>query len=60
MYKASKALTNAYGRYVLSNIVQSNQSVYCVHPGWVRTDMGGANAPGSVDDGIVTSSYLID
>jgi len=40
--------------------VKENQSVYCVHPGWVKTDMGGANAPGSIEDGIVTSSYLID
>lgn len=34
LYKASKALVNAYGRYVLGPSVGPNQSVYMVHPGW--------------------------
>ncbi|CAD8204375.1 unnamed protein product [Paramecium octaurelia] len=60
VYSASKALLNAYGRYVLSGLVKPNQSVYCMHPGWIKTDMGGPQAPGSLDDGVVTSQYLIN
>jgi hypothetical protein len=31
-----------------------------MHPGWIKTDLGGPNAPGDLDDGVVTSKYLID
>ncbi|CAD8201504.1 unnamed protein product [Paramecium pentaurelia] len=60
VYSASKAILNAYGRYVLSGLVKPNQSIYCMHPGWIKTDMGGPQAPGSLDDGVVTSQFLIN
>ncbi|CAK78304.1 unnamed protein product (macronuclear) [Paramecium tetraurelia] len=60
LYKVSKVLTNAYARHVLADLVQPNQSIFCVHPGWVKTDMGGPKAPGEVKDGIFTSRYLIE
>ncbi|CAK61271.1 unnamed protein product (macronuclear) [Paramecium tetraurelia] len=59
VYSASKALLNAYGRYVLSGIVKPNQSIYCIHPGWIKTEMGGPQAPGTLDEGVVTSQFLI-
>ncbi|CAD8122155.1 unnamed protein product [Paramecium sonneborni] len=60
VYSASKALLNAYGRYVLSGLVKPNQSIFCMHPGWIKTDMGGPYAPGNLDDGVVTSQFLIN
>ena len=31
-----------------------------MHPGWVKTDMGGKIAPKTVEEGCVTQMYLID
>lgn len=59
-YCASKALVNAYARHVLKDQVKANQSVYLLHPGWIQTRMGGPNATGKLDDGVVTSLHLID
>lgn len=59
IYSASKALINAYARHVLSKKVRDNQSVFSVHPGWLKTDMGGKAAPQEVDEGIYTCMELI-
>ncbi len=42
-YKISKAAVNMYTR-VLAARLKDRVTVSCVHPGWVKTDMGGAEA----------------
>ena len=43
-YNASKAIVNAYVRFVLSKEVTGKQQAITVCPGWCRTDLGGPSA----------------
>ena len=43
-YKISKAALNMLGRVQASVLGPRGFVVVCVHPGWLRTDMGGPNA----------------
>jgi NAD(P)-dependent dehydrogenase (short-subunit alcohol dehydrogenase family) len=55
-YRTSKAALNALTR-VLSN-EEPGILVNSMCPGWVRTDMGGAGAPRSVEEGADTAVWL--
>ena len=50
-YRISKAALNAITRILSSELSGLDISVNSVCPGWVRTDMGGASAPRSVEKG---------
>ncbi|MFZ1988007.1 MAG: SDR family NAD(P)-dependent oxidoreductase [Minisyncoccia bacterium] len=43
-YKISKAALNMYMRTLAMRLTDSGYTVSSVHPGWVRTDMGGMDA----------------
>jgi NAD(P)-dependent dehydrogenase (short-subunit alcohol dehydrogenase family) len=55
-YSISKAALNAIT--VMLAAALSDAKVNCVDPGWVRTDMGGAGAPRSVEEGAETIVWL--
>jgi len=57
-YPASKALLNAYIKNFLPGKLKSTQQTYAVHLGWVKSDLGGADAPGALEDGADTIVYL--
>ena len=57
-YSASKAALNAMTRMVADAAEGSGVLVNAVDPGWVKTEMGGENAPRSVEEGIDTIVWL--
>lgn len=44
-YRASKAAVNSITRTFAYDLKEQGVNVIAVHPGWVKTDMGGPNAP---------------
>jgi len=51
-YAVSKAALNAATRLLAAELAPRGILVNAVCPGWVRTDMGGAGAPRSVEEGV--------
>jgi NAD(P)-dependent dehydrogenase (short-subunit alcohol dehydrogenase family) len=57
-YRISKAGLNALTRIFASELEGTGIKVNAVCPGWVRTDMGGAGASRSVEEGVATTIWL--
>ncbi|MBW4448730.1 MAG: SDR family oxidoreductase [Spirirestis rafaelensis WJT71-NPBG6] len=57
-YRLSKAALNALTRIFASELQGTNILVNSVCPGWVKTDMGGANAPRTPEQGVNTILWL--
>ncbi|XP_015177609.1 PREDICTED: C-factor [Polistes dominula] len=51
-YRCSKAALNAATKSMSIDLKNDGILVICLHPGWVRTDMGGNNAPMDIDTSI--------
>jgi len=50
LYRASKAALNSLTRGLWSEVKGRGITLLTLHPGWVRTDMGGPGAPVGVDE----------
>jgi NAD(P)-dependent dehydrogenase (short-subunit alcohol dehydrogenase family) len=57
-YRLSKAALNALTRIFASELQGTNILVNSVCPGWVKTDMGGANATRTPEQGVNTIVWL--
>jgi NAD(P)-dependent dehydrogenase (short-subunit alcohol dehydrogenase family) len=44
LYRASKAALNSFARSFAARHTEKGFTTLCLHPGWVKTDMGGPNA----------------
>lgn len=52
VYRASKAALNTLMRSFAARHSQDNRSLLLMAPGWVRTDLGGPDAPYSIEESI--------
>jgi NAD(P)-dependent dehydrogenase (short-subunit alcohol dehydrogenase family) len=57
-YTASKAALNGYTVALAARLAGSDIKVNSAHPGWVKTDLGGDQAPMVVEDGAKTAVHL--
>jgi NAD(P)-dependent dehydrogenase (short-subunit alcohol dehydrogenase family) len=57
-YRVSKAALNALTRVMAADLRGTNILVNAMSPGWVRTEMCGAGAPRSVEEGADTALWL--
>ena len=59
-YRSSKAALNMLGKSLAGELGREGFIVVMIHPGWVRTDMGGSAAPLSPEESIGAILSLID
>jgi NAD(P)-dependent dehydrogenase (short-subunit alcohol dehydrogenase family) len=57
-YTASKAALNGFTVALTFKLRGTRVKVNSAHPGWVKTELGGRDAPGSVEDGAKTAVML--
>ncbi len=57
-YDASKVAVNAFTVHLAHALRESQIKVNSAHPGWVQTELGGGQAPMSLEDGAKTGVQL--
>ena len=57
-YNSSKTALNAFTIHLANELKDSKINVNSGHPGWVKTELGGPNAPIEVKDSYKTSVNL--
>jgi NAD(P)-dependent dehydrogenase (short-subunit alcohol dehydrogenase family) len=57
-YRVSKTALNGATAVIAASLRKDRILVNAMHPGWVKTDMGGPEAPLSPDESVDTALYL--
>ena len=57
-YRASKVVMNAIAVLLTRELAGSNILINAYSPGWMKTDIGGPDAPFTVEEGAETAVYL--
>jgi NAD(P)-dependent dehydrogenase (short-subunit alcohol dehydrogenase family) len=60
LYKASKAALNVMARSLFPSLKERGTSMLLFHPGWVRTSMGGSQAPVGVEESVAGMLALVE
>lgn len=60
IYRSSKAAVNMVGKTLGLDLVARGISVVLLHPGWVKTDMGGPNALITTEESVTGLRQVID
>jgi NAD(P)-dependent dehydrogenase (short-subunit alcohol dehydrogenase family) len=60
LYRSSKAALNAAVKSLSIDLSRQGVTALLLHPGWVKTDMGGAGAPVQIPDSIAGMRRVID
>ena len=59
-YRESKAALNMFTRSLAAELRPEGFICVVIHPGWVQTDMGGANAPVPVQESVTGIRSVVD
>lgn len=59
-YRISKTALNAVTCILAKQLSEESISVTAVSPGWIKTEMGGSDAPGTLKEGADTIVWLAD
>ena len=59
-YRASKAGLNMYSKVLSNDLRAQGISVLIIHPGWVKTDMGGSSASLTPEHSVASMLKVID
>ena len=60
VYRSSKAALNIVTRSLAVDLASRGVTAIVLHPGWVRTEMGGAAAPLTVEDSVTGLRGVLD
>jgi NAD(P)-dependent dehydrogenase (short-subunit alcohol dehydrogenase family) len=60
LYRASKAALNSMTKSFVASLKNNPVTVLSMHPGWVRTDMGGPDAPLDVATSVAGLADVVD
>lgn len=60
VYRSSKAALNAVAKSAANDLKDRGVTVVVLHPGWVRTDMGGPNGAMGAEQSVAKMRVLLD